>query len=112
MVRSWLDSMIFKVFSNLSDSVILPGLQVSLITQNLHVSGQRLDGVTRAQKKYLLSVYEKTLENFLELAHSYQLAPLLQTSLWVKESQSKSRLYFELCHNSSEQRSTLLQAFS
>lgn len=67
----------------------LPGFQVSLIIQNFHVTGQRLDGVTQDEEKYLLSVYEKkTLENFLELAHSCQLAPLLQTSQWVEESQA------------------------
>lgn len=70
----------------------LPKLKVSLITKNSHVSGQRLNGVTGDEEKYLLSLrdYEKkSLENFLKLAHSCQMAKFLQTSTRVEEPQAQ-----------------------
>lgn len=57
----------------------LSGLNTSLITKKSHVSGQRFDGLTRDEEKYLLNVrdYEiKSLESFLNLAHPCQLAEL------------------------------------
>jgi len=48
MVRSWLDSMIFKVFSNLSDSVILWFYDLTLVRRKLEC---RKDGATQKKQR-------------------------------------------------------------